>query len=79
MPSNVLPLRLKQTFLLMIWIFTESEVDGIETRLLFKIFSTLTNLQKSGGEGIAPLGSYGPGHHYHPSTMLFCILHSGIQ
>ena len=28
--SNVLPLNLKQTFLPMIWIFTEGEGDGIE-------------------------------------------------
>ena len=39
MPSNVLPLHLKQTFPLIIWIFTECEGDGIETRLPFKIFS----------------------------------------
>ena len=38
-PSNVLPLDLKQTFPLIIWIFTEG--DGIESRLPFKIFSTL--------------------------------------
>ena len=41
MPSNVLPLRLKQTFLPMIWIFPEGEGDEIESRLPFKIFSTL--------------------------------------
>ena len=40
-PSNVLPLYLKQTFLPMIWIFTECEGKGIESRLPFKIFSTL--------------------------------------
>ena len=39
MPSNVLPFRLKQTFPLMIWIFTEG--DEIESRLPFKIFFTL--------------------------------------
>ena len=39
MPSNVLPLHLKQTFQPIIWIFTEGE--GIESRLPFKIFSTL--------------------------------------
>ena len=38
-PSNFLPLHLKQTFLPIIWIFTEG--DGIEFRLPFKIFSTL--------------------------------------
>ena len=38
-PSNVLPLHLKQTFPPIIWIFTEGE--GIESRLPFKIFSTL--------------------------------------
>ena len=31
--SNVLPYYLKQTFLPIIWIFTESEGDGIESRL----------------------------------------------
>ena len=40
-PSNVLLLYLKQTFPPIIWVFTESEGDGIETRLPFKIFSTL--------------------------------------
>ena len=39
MPSNVLPLRLKQTFPPIIWIFTEG--DEIKSRLPFKIFSTL--------------------------------------
>ena len=43
MPSNVLPLHLKQNFPLIIWIFTEGEGDGIKSRLLFKIFSTLRN------------------------------------
>ena len=41
MPSNVLPLHLKQTFPPIIWIFTEGEGDGNESRLTFKIFSTL--------------------------------------
>ena len=41
MPSNVLPLHLKQTFPPKIWIFTEGVGDGIESRLSFKIFSTL--------------------------------------
>ena len=41
MPSNVLPLRLKQTFPPKIWICTEGEGDEIESRLPFKIFSTL--------------------------------------
>ena len=40
--SNVLPLQLKQTFLPIIWIFTEGEGDGIKSRLPFKIFSTLS-------------------------------------
>ena len=40
-PSNVLPLHLKQTFPPIIWIFTKGEGDGIESRLSFKIFSTL--------------------------------------
>ena len=38
-PSNVLPLHLKQTFPPIVWIFIEG--DGIESRLPFKIFSTL--------------------------------------
>ena len=44
MPSNVLPLCLKQTFPPIIWIFTEGEGDEIESRLPFKIFSTLLSL-----------------------------------
>ena len=40
-PSNVLPLHLKPTFPLIIWIFTEGEAGGIESRLPLKIFSTL--------------------------------------
>ena len=40
-PSNVLPLHFKQTFLPIIWTFTEGVGDGIESRLPFKIFSTL--------------------------------------
>ena len=40
-PSNVLPLHLNQTFPLVILIFTEGEVDGIESRLPLKIFSIL--------------------------------------
>ena len=43
MPSNVLPLNLKQTFSPTIWIFTEGEGDVIKSRLPFKIFSTLNN------------------------------------
>ena len=41
MPSNVLPLHLNQTFPPIIWIFTEGEGDGTESRLLFKVLSTL--------------------------------------
>ena len=41
MSGNVLPLHPKQTFRSIIWIFTEGEVDGTESRLPFKIFSTL--------------------------------------
>ena len=41
--SNILPLHLKQPFLPIISIFTEGEGDGIESRLPFKIFSTLKN------------------------------------
>ena len=51
MPSTVLPLHLKQTFPPIIWIFTEDEGDGIESRLCFKIFSSLiiqTNVDKPG-------------------------------
>ena len=44
-PSNVLPLHLKQTFPLIVWIFTEGE--WIESRLPFKIFSTLYVSAKS--------------------------------
>ena len=39
MPSNVLPFHLNQTFLHIIWIFTEGE--EVESRLPFKIFCTL--------------------------------------
>ena len=41
MPGNVLPLHLMQIFPPIIWIFTEGEGDGIESRLSSKIFSTL--------------------------------------
>ena len=41
-PSNVLPLHFKQTFPLIIWIFTEGEGDEIESRLPFKKISTLS-------------------------------------
>ena len=37
-PSNVLPVHLKETFPLIIWIFTEDEGDGIESGLSFKKF-----------------------------------------
>ena len=43
-PSNVLPLHLKQTFLPIIWIFTESEGNGIKSRKSFKTFSTLISI-----------------------------------
>ena len=42
MLTNVLPLHLKQTFPPIIWIFTEGEGDGIESRLPFKIFFYFT-------------------------------------
>ena len=48
MPSNVLPLHLKKTFLPIFCIFTEGEGDGIETRLPFKIFSTLLGMYNFG-------------------------------
>ena len=38
MPNIVLPLHLKQTFLPIIWIFTEGEGDRIKSRLPSKIF-----------------------------------------
>ena len=44
MPSNVLPLHLKQIFLPIIWILIEGEGDGIESNLPFKIFSTLLEI-----------------------------------
>ena len=34
-------LHLKKTFPLIVWIFTEGEGDGIESRLPFQMFSTL--------------------------------------
>ena len=40
MHSNFLPLRFKQTFPPIIWIFTEDEGDEIKCRLPFKIFFT---------------------------------------
>ena len=46
-PGNVLPLHLKQTFLPIIWFFTEDEGDEIKSRLPFKIFSTLASIQQS--------------------------------
>ena len=39
--NNVLLLHLKPTFPSIIWIFTDCDCDGIETRLAFRIFSTL--------------------------------------
>ena len=45
-PSNVLPLHLKQTFQLIIWIFTEVEGGEIKSRLHFKIFSTLCDCRR---------------------------------
>ena len=39
--DNTQLLHLKQTFQPIIWIFTEAEGDGIESRLLFKKISTL--------------------------------------
>ena len=41
MPGNILPSHLKQIFPPMIWIFTEGEGDGIESKLPFKISFTL--------------------------------------
>ena len=48
MSSNVLPLRLKQTFLPIIGIFTEGEGDEIKSRLPFKIFFTLPTWHSNG-------------------------------
>ena len=39
-PINVLAVHLKQTFPPRIWMFSEGEGNGIESRLPFKIFST---------------------------------------
>ena len=44
MPSNVLPLHLKQTFPPIIRIFNEGEGDGIESRIRFKIYTLLLYL-----------------------------------
>ena len=41
LPSNVLPLYLKQTFPPIIWIFMEGEGDGIESRITSQIFSNV--------------------------------------
>ena len=41
MGKNVLPYYVKKTFPPIIWIFTEGECDGIESRLSSWIFSTL--------------------------------------
>ena len=40
-PNNVSLLHLKQIFLPIIWILTEGEGDRVESRIPFKIFSTL--------------------------------------
>ena len=45
-PCNVLPLHLKQIFPPIMWIFAEVKGDEIEPRLTFKIFSSLTSIQK---------------------------------
>ena len=47
MPSNVFPLHLKQIIPPIILIFTEVKGDEIESRLHFKIFSTLLNSEAS--------------------------------
>ena len=39
-PSNVLPVQLKQTFPRIIWIFIEGEGDGIESRLPCKFLKS---------------------------------------
>ena len=44
--SKFLLLHLKQTFLPIIWIFTEGEGDGTESRLPFRIFSNLKRSMK---------------------------------
>ena len=63
-PSNVLPLHLNQTFPPIIWIFTEGEGDAIESRLPFKIFSTL-----KGSEGSFQ-GIFHLERHLFPETSL---------
>ena len=40
--DNAQPIHLKQIFPPIIWIFTEGESDMIESRLPFKIFSTIS-------------------------------------
>ena len=45
-PSNVSSLHLKQIFPPITWIFNEGEGDKIESRLPFKIFSTLLTTEK---------------------------------
>ena len=44
MPSNVLPVCLKQTLPTIIWIFAEGEGDEIKSRVPFKIFFTLKKI-----------------------------------
>ena len=46
MPNNVLPLDIKQAFPPIIWIFSDGEGDGMESRLPFKNFSTLKHISK---------------------------------
>ena len=43
--SNVLPYCLKESFTPIVWIFTEVEGDGIESRLSSWIFSTLLEVE----------------------------------
>ena len=51
--SNVLPLRLKQTFPSRIWIFTDGEGYEIESRHPFRIFSTLCIWLKANSKGMS--------------------------
>ena len=46
MPSNVFPLHLKQTSPSIVRIFIEGWGDRIQSRLPFKVFSTLYNISK---------------------------------
>ena len=58
MPRNVLPLHHKKTFLPIIWIVTEGEGDGIESRLPFKFFLLYAIKQKKLVFYLMPIASF---------------------